>query len=171
MKNKGEVLVNKDEFLIELEDIVYDSLFIGGHKDDLNKEISANRWSISLSMQLASQFTVFDFMNFFRKVIENRQQQILKSNSDHGMLLYVWFDWQASQLRFNLISQIHERLPFSGKIEILDELEPIINEFIHFPYHDGIPIGEAANEGNDVQADFVREPEPVKVFLTSLPKK
>lgn len=163
--------MNKDDFLIELEDIVYDSLFIGGHKDDLNKEISANRWSISLSRQLASQLTVSDFMNFFHKVIEDRQQQILKSNSDHGMLLYVWFDWQASQLRFNLISQIHERLPFNGKIEILDELETIINEFIHFPYHDGIPIGETANEGNDVQADFDRELDPVKVFLISLPKK
>ncbi|PSK20128.1 hypothetical protein C7R94_05935 [Brevibacillus sp. NRRL NRS-603] len=169
MKNKGEVLVNKNDFLIELEDIVYDSLFIGSHKEDLNKEISANRWSISLSMRLASQFTVSDFMNFFHKVIENRQQQILKSNSDHGMLLYVWFDWQASQLRFNLISQIHEKLPFSEKIEILDKLEPIINEFIYFPYHDGIPIVETANEGNDVQAD--RELDPVKVFLISLPKK
>ncbi|MFC8688881.1 hypothetical protein [Brevibacillus porteri] len=163
--------MNKDDFLIELEDIVYDSLFIGGHKDDLNKEISSNMWSISLSMQLASQFTVSDFMNFFHKVIENRQEQIFKSNSDHGMLLYVWFDWQASQLRFNLISQIHKRLPFSGKIEILDELEPIINEFIDFPYHDGIPIVETTNEGDDVQADFDRELDPVKVFLISLPKE
>ncbi|NTU19901.1 hypothetical protein HPY28_06145 [Brevibacillus sp. HB1.2] len=158
MKYKGEVLVNKDDFLIELEDIVYDSLFIGGHKDDLNKEISANMWSISLSKQLASQFTVSDFMNFFHKVIENRKQQILKSNSDHGMLLYVWFDWQASRLKFNLISQVHERLPFSGKIEIIDELEPIINEFLHFSYHDGF-------------VDFDRELDPVKVFLISLQKK
>lgn len=64
--------MNRDDFLIELEDIVYDSLFIGGHKDDLNKEISANRWSISLSMQLASQLTVSDFMNFFHKVSLNQ---------------------------------------------------------------------------------------------------
>ncbi|WP_429844904.1 hypothetical protein [Brevibacillus sp. FIR094] len=149
--------MNKDDFLIELEDIVYDSLFIGSHKDDLNKEISANMWSISLSKQLASQFTVADFMNFIHKVIENRQQQILKSNSDHGMLLYVWIDWQASRLKLNLISQIHERLPFSGKIEILDELEPIINEFIHSSNYDGLPID--------------RELDRVKVFLISLPKK
>ncbi|WP_256436606.1 hypothetical protein [Brevibacillus sp. HB1.1] len=40
--------MNKDDFLIELEDI----------------------------KQLASQFTVSDFMNFFHKVIENRKQQI-----------------------------------------------------------------------------------------------
>ncbi|MGG4447975.1 hypothetical protein ABEX29_10635 [Brevibacillus porteri] len=119
--------MNKDDFLIELEDI----------------------------KQLASQFTVSDFMNFFHKVIENRKQQILKSNSDHGMLLYVWFDWQASRLKFNLISQVHERLPF---IEIIDELEPIINEFLHFSYHDGF-------------VDFDRELDPVKVFLISLQKK
>ncbi|AOZ90756.1 hypothetical protein [Paenibacillus crassostreae] len=50
------------------------------------------------------------------------------------MIFYLWFDWMASQLRFNLISNVNEHLPFQCEIEILDSMEEIINEFLEWPF-------------------------------------
>ncbi|WP_156995933.1 hypothetical protein [Paenibacillus stellifer] len=94
---------------------------------------------------LAPVIRVEDFLLFFDKLIENRQRQIMESNNQQGMIFYLWFDWMASQLRFNLIFRVHERLPFQFELELIENMEPILKEFIEFPYLNGLPIGDDPN--------------------------
>lgn len=139
--------MNKEEFLKELNEIIEDKMFIGNDIDDLEKEILQNTWSIfSMSQQLASEFTVGEIKNFFCNVITNRAKQMTKADCNHGMLFYVWFDWQSGRLRFNFISDIHTKLPFKCEIETVENIDSIINEFLKYPYHDGIPFEEVTDE-------------------------
>jgi hypothetical protein len=77
------------------------------------------------------------------------------------MLFYVWFDWQAAQLRFNLISDYESKLPFSLEIETINNLKPIIEEFLCFPYHNGFPVEEISDEDERIEE---RSSHPLKVF-------
>ncbi|WP_246277399.1 hypothetical protein [Neobacillus endophyticus] len=81
------------------------------------------------------------------------------------MLFYVWFDWQAAQLRFNMVSNYDSKLPFSCEIETTDKLEPIIEEFLSFPYHNGFPVEEISEEDEwlEEESNF-----PLKVFLCKI---
>ncbi|KRE50589.1 hypothetical protein [Paenibacillus sp. Soil522] len=160
--------MNKEEFLKELDEIVEDKMFIGNGIEDLEEEISQNTWSISMSQQLANEFTVIEMRNFFCKVISNRGEQIGKSNCKNGMIFYVWFDWLSGRLRFNLITDIHTKLPFKCKIERLENIDSVINEFLTYPYHDGIPFEEATDDDEGIKEDT--EVDPLNVFLYRIEK-
>lgn len=151
--------MRKEDFLKELDEIIDDRLFIGNSIDDLNDEISQNTWSISMGQELAHEFTTEDLISFFNQVQNNRKEQIVK-NSDHNMIFYVWFDWQSARLRFNLISDFHKNLPFGGKYKIIKNIEPVLNEFLQFPYHDGFPIEETEEEVAEDEVDI----EPFNVY-------
>jgi hypothetical protein len=155
--------MDKNKYFKNLEDIITDPIFIGSSKEDLDEEISNNMWRISLEQELASKISINDFVVFFNKVIANRQSQIKTSNKQHGMIYYLWFDWMASQLRFNLISTVHEKLPFQCELELLESIEPIINNFLHYPYLNGLPI-----EGNFDGSE--EKPYILKVYRTELTK-
>jgi hypothetical protein len=154
--------MDKIEFFQDLEEIVVDPLVIGDSEEDLDKEIANNTWSISISNELATELSVKDFMGFFEKVISNRREQIKSSNNQIGMLFYVWFDGQAGQIRFNLITDFDSNLPFGCKIKIIDNLEPIIEEFLRFPYNDGIPVEDVTDE-EEIEEEISLV--PLKVFL------
>jgi len=153
--------MHKKEFLQELEEIVDDKIFIGSNLDYLDDEISNNTWSISMKQKLVNEFKVEDLIDFFSKVIQNRKEQIINSKYNHGMLFYVWFDRFSARLRFNLISDFHTNLPFGGDIQIIDIITPIIEEFLNFPYHDGLVI----EESDVVEESTIELVEPVKVYL------
>lgn len=137
--------MSKNDFLKELDEIIGDRIFIGNSIDDLDNEISQNNWSISIEQELANEFTTEDLISFFIQVQNNRKEQIVQ-NSDHNMIFYVWFDCQSARLQFNFISGFHKTLPFSCKYNIIENIEPILNEFLKFSYHDGFPIVEEVTE-------------------------
>ena len=136
------VIMNKNEFFQSLEEIVVDPLFIGDSMQDLDEETANNTWSMSISKELATEIVVEDFIGFFQRVMTNRREQIRGSNNREGMLFYSWFDWQSAQIKFSLLSDFDTALPFGCEIEIIHKLEPIIEEFLSFPYHDGFPFEE-----------------------------
>jgi hypothetical protein len=140
--------MKKEDFLKELDEIIDDKLFIGSSIDDLNNEVSQNTWSISIGQELEKEFITEDLILFFNKVQKNRKEQIVK-DSNHNMIFYVWFEWQSASLRFNLISDFHKNLPFRGKYKIIENIEPILNDFLQFPYYDGFSIVEEVAEKED----------------------
>ena len=148
--------MNKEEFLKELDEIIQDKLFIGNVMDDLEDEISQNNWSISIGQELAGKFTIEDLIVFFNQL----------KNSDHNMIFYVWFDWQSARLCFNLISDFHSTLPFRCDYKIIDNLEPILNDFLQFLYHGGFTIEEIEDE--EVSEDKVNV-EPFSVYSVTIP--
>lgn len=101
-----------------------------------------------------------EFNKFINKIISQRQKQINDSSSNRGMYFYLWFDWIASQLRFNLISDTNEKLPFNCKLQFVEDPLDIINDFINSPFHNGIPI-----EGID---DKSEEEPALKIFKVHL---
>jgi hypothetical protein len=140
--------MNKKQYFEDLEDITNDSIYIGSTAADLQKEIETNMWRISISTNLVNQITTDDFNEFIYKVVENRKEQIENSSSNLGMYFYLWFDFMASQLRFNLISDINKKLPFSCEIQILNDPKEIIDDFLRSPFHNGLPI-EGYNDDSE----------------------
>ncbi|MGE8035515.1 hypothetical protein [Lysinibacillus sp. NPDC093692] len=152
--------MNKEAFLKELDEIIQDELFIGNSVDDLDDETLLDNWSISMGQELVSKFTTEDLITFFHQVQNNRKEQIVNT-SDHNMIFYVWFDWQSARLHFNLISDLHTKLPFGCNHKVIENIEPILNDFLQFPYHDGFPIGEK-EEKEVIENEF--DIEPLKVY-------
>lgn len=132
--------MNKEQYFEDLQDIINDLIYIGSSEADLQEEIETNMWRISLSPDLINQITTDDFNEFLNKVIQNRKDQIESSSSNLGMYLYLWFDIMANQLRFNLISDINKKLPFSCEIQILNNPREILDDFLGSPFHNGLPI-------------------------------
>ena len=155
--------MDKNEFFHSLEEIVVDPLFIGESLQDLDEETTNNTWSISISKELATEILVEDFIDFFQRVMSNRREQIRSSNNRDGMLFYIWFDWQSAQIKFNLLSDYDTALPFGCEIEITNKLEPIVVEFLRFPYHDGFPFEEVRDDDEKMEEGV--KGETLKVFL------
>ena len=122
--------MTKQEFFNDLQEIVTDRIYIGSKVEEIDKEISNNLWSISVSQELCKELNEDDFRIFFDKVISNREVQIRNSENNHGMIFYLWFEQQSGSLRFNLISDFHEKLPFECELIEVNNIEDIINEFL-----------------------------------------
>jgi hypothetical protein len=132
--------MTKQEFLLELDEIVSAPLFIGKSESDIKEEIANNMWYISISSELASVLTTEDFATFIKKTISNRKAQVMALKATTDTLFYLWFDEQASQIRLNVVSDYGAGLPFGCKVTPINEFYPIIKEFLEHPYHDGIPV-------------------------------
>ena len=127
--------MTKEEFFQDLEEIVTAPLFICSGKSEYD-----NMWCISISSDLAKIVTAEDFDIFFKKVISSRRTQAKALNPATSMLFYLWFDEQASQLRFNIISDTDKGPPFGCKVIHTTDCTAIFEDFLKYPYHDGIPI-------------------------------
>lgn len=156
--------MDKNEFFHSLEEIVVDPLFIGESLQDLAEETTNNTWSISISKELATEILAEDFIFFIQRVMTNRREQIKGSNNRDEMLFYIWFEWQSAQIKFNLISDYDTALPFGCEIEITHKLEPIIEEFLRFPYHDGFPFEEVRDDDEQMEEDVKGETLKVCLF-------
>jgi hypothetical protein len=128
-------------FFANLQDVITDDLYRGSSAQDLQDEIRHNMSLISASQEDALRLTIEDFTEFFGEVIQNRIDQLRKFHNQ-GMIFYLWFDRQACQLRFCLISNVHASLPFGNPISLVERPETIFEQFLGSPYHDGIPFTE-----------------------------
>lgn len=106
-------------------------------------------WRISIEQKMARQIDVLDYVRFINDVINNRREQVKNAAENHGMIFYLWFDRMASQLRFNLISDIHEELPFQCELEVIENIEPILEDFLESPFYNGLPINGCSGESNE----------------------
>ncbi len=115
------------------QEIINDRLYIGRSVDDLDNEIQNNLWLISLDENERKQLGDGDIVEFIETIIGNRQSQLDNSAVEHGLYFYIWHDKQASQLRFCLISDLHDLLPFEATV-ITTPLIDIIQSFLHSTY-------------------------------------
>ena len=129
--------MTREEFLLGMEEIVSAPLFVGENEQE---EIAKNMWQISLNSELAKALTVEDLSAFLERVISNWKEQTRLIKSATSMLFYLWFDEQASQIRFNIISNRGTGLPFACETALINEYDDILKGFLEHPYHDGIPL-------------------------------
>lgn len=149
-------------------EILHDTLFIGHSADDLQQEIRTNTWHISMSIEDVAIISRQEIVHFFYNVMNNRKDQIRQSGVKHGMWFYVWNDRQASQLRFSLISNFHQKLPFRAETRP-ETLETIIDQFLYVYDHSPASVlesddyDEAEQSSEDDISTFV-----LPVFKTQL---
>ena len=122
------------------ERAIFGDLYIGSSPDDLAREIANNMWLIGLSAEESGTLTAEILRTFLERVIANRQQQLDRANADHGMILYAWYDEQARQLRFNLISDYNDRLPFGCQLHVVDTPDAIIARCLECQQHGAILV-------------------------------
>lgn len=159
--------MSKKEFIEELNEIIEDPIFIGNSIDDLFSETGENTWGVSMGQELANEITMEELVLFFTQVQTNRKEQIAQI-SDHPMIFYAWFDWQAASLKFSLISAFHEKLPFNSPYKTIASIEPIIAEFLQFQFHDGFLITDIQDEISAETEEEEKVNEPFNVFAVVL---
>lgn len=145
-----------------LREVVTAPVYIGSAETDLAEEVNRNMWWISVTRHQAETLTQEDFRTFVDEVTENRHRQVEQAEAGHGLIFYLWFDEQACQLRFNLVSDFHDRLPFGCSLKYVETPDEIIESFLKSPYHDGIPLTRSRRDPLD---EVVPEADTVDVIL------
>lgn len=113
---------NLDQFNLILNDL----LCLSGKQSE---EIYHNMWCISLEGNLTESITLEQLKHFVDKLIENREQQLKDVSFSKSAVFYMWFDQQALQLRFNVITGGITSLPFGCKVRLHTMPESILNNF------------------------------------------
>ena len=88
------------------------------------------------------------------------RQQIDRADADHGMILYAWCDEQASQLRFNLISDYQDRLPFGCQLHVVDAPDAIIAGCLKCQQHGAILVPDWCEDVSEPSSSTWDEPQP-----------
>ncbi len=141
--------VNKTDFFNNLLSHISEPIYLTDKTSEINAEINSNNWILSAPMDIISQTTTTDFLEFIQKVKDNYKNQLDKSTLDIDLIFYMWFDEMAGQLRFNFINSNHSKLPFGCKLTHLDRPEEIVDKYLKSHYNDGIPMNEL--ETNETQ--------------------
>lgn len=148
--------------------IIESSIFIGCNNMTLDREISTNMWALSISSKILKNISLDNLLEFIKTLLYNRNRQI--SQFSCSAIFYMWFDEMASQLRFNIISDFHKKLPFSCKLNILDSPTCILKAFLEsqknpvIPWKDLEKITDSSDDIDD-EISFVLD-----VFVVKLNK-
>jgi hypothetical protein len=113
-----------------LEAAIDGSLHLGSSACDLQEEIANNIWRLHGSPEEIAGFDADKLKRWLDTVIANREQQLLAVDPIRRAIFYVWLDTQVVQLRFNVISNAHERLPFRRRYNLLLTPDPILHDFL-----------------------------------------
>jgi hypothetical protein len=135
-----------------LADVVGDHIVI--HPSARHEEAHANCWSFSMSSSDASQLSPGDLVAFVEAVVASRSAKLIDLGcSKRTMEFYCWFDEQACQLRFSLVSWSSLGLPFECRVRPVPTVLSIVDRFRRSLYHDGIPM-------NHLVAASFKSPDP-----------
>lgn len=93
-------------------------------------DILRNTWGIKFANALIKKLTLQDLSHFVVELIKYRTQQICMLRLSTHVTLYIWFDYQALALCFNILSGENIKLPFGCTLNFLDSYEPILNNFL-----------------------------------------
>ena len=152
---------NFDQFDLILNDSL---CFSGGQSE----EIYHNMWCIALEGELIESIIFRQLRYFADKLIENREQQLKDSNIHRNAVFYMWFDQQALQLRFNVIT--NDILPFECKVHQVPGYEVVLETFINTVReisHHGDPV-EFFDNGDWEEENEHKEEYVLNVFAKRL---
>lgn len=96
---------------------------------DTIAEAQGNLWTFGLDGDQRAVVTAADIEGFVENVVSARSRWL----AEHGVSLmrfYCWYDAQAGQLRFSLISGRETALPFECAIEEVVDLSLVVRDFL-----------------------------------------
>ena len=71
-----------------------------------------------------------DIIDFFDHLINALQSAVNEKELCGPITMYSWYDGQAAQLRYNILSGRVEKLPFGCKLHVIDNIEVIVDAFL-----------------------------------------
>ena len=156
-----------------LEEVANDPLTVEISQEGLLSECRKNLLTFSISQSQSKITTVEDVLNFLSGIMQARERQIkARPGPISPMVFYCWFDEQASQLRFSLVSASHKQLPFWAIVKETDDFAEIANRFLNSRYHDGIPLSEFMTQEEAEKRSLLEPPPYVLLVATkTLPTK
>ncbi len=150
-----------------LEEVANDSLTVDISQEGLLSECRENLRTFSISQSQAEVTTVEDVLNFLSGIMQARERQInARSGPTNPMIFYCWFDEQASQLRFSLVSTWHNRLPFGALVEETDDFAKVVSSFLGNRHHNGIPLDEFMTQEEANKQNLPETPPDVLLVAT-----
>ncbi len=87
-----------------------------------------NMWAITLDDDLILKIGINDLSKFLSELLDNRRMQLRQLNLP--AIFYFWFDLQALQLRFNILTGNDISLPFGCKVHRLNSPMPILEDYL-----------------------------------------
>ncbi|MBV8661186.1 MAG: hypothetical protein JO129_03525 [Candidatus Dependentiae bacterium] len=118
------------EKIIDLYQIFEEPIFLSGDISQIQKEIYANSWGITLDNEFAKIIKADALAEFILDLVKFRSEEIAMIRPSTKATLYFWFDEFSLQLCFNILSGENRKLPFGCKINIVDSPYPILKEFL-----------------------------------------
>lgn len=173
MKINSEI---KSKYLRTLQEYVEERLYITDKTDEFQLEFNSNCWHINGSRDEIQSLDLGEWKAYIRHLIDDRKKQLDASPVRTDLLIYFWHDEMAGQLRFNVITANHPKLPLACKY-IEARLEEIVEPFIKDENPGIIPFSEVEIvEGDfllDLSADAIEESETAfvaKVYVERIKK-
>lgn len=139
--------------LKDLDKIIADDIYISGQKILMAEEVYNNMWIIDFSSRLKKKCTIHYLNNFLDRLIKKRTEQIAQLDIKVSAKFYMWFDEQTYQIRFNLISGIHEELPFGCTQNIISQPDSIFKRFLTESIENMVFEYCEAGEFDDIDSD------------------
>lgn len=141
--------------------------------EGLNAEALANLWGFTLTQAQANQATVDDVVAFVRSLESVRSRQIFERfGTSHPMVMYLWFDELAAQLRLSLVSEGHGKLPFGVPLNVVHDPTIVAHAFLASGEHDGIPLSAFVPYSPEADIEPPNaEREPLCVWTTRIPQE
>ncbi len=126
-----------------LSDIADSHLTVDASEAGLLREAHDNCWGFSFTQEQIESLSSEDLIGFLDTVVEIYQGQ-LSEWLEQGLefVFYCWFDEQASELRFSVVSASHGSLPFSLSIQVIPDINQLVKHFLSSPNHGGLPLKE-----------------------------
>lgn len=144
----------------DLLKLQYKDICLSGIAED---EITQNMWCIAIDEHGINQITTNMLMHFFDNLISQNEQHIRSSYPEIQATLYVWFDKQALQLRFNILSGVAIELPFRCSLNIVSSLRTIIDNFLN-AVHTATQLGDNLAVSNNDDYEFNNDDEQVFIL-------
>jgi hypothetical protein len=88
----------KEKYIKILDEYISEQIFITDNSDDINKEIDKNYWWITGTNDQISSLTFTEWLDYLKRLIGNRQDQLNTSNVKTDLLSYCFHDELACQL-------------------------------------------------------------------------
>ncbi len=152
----------------DFKKIIDSAIFISCDKTQQKQETLDNMWAISIDPDILHALTINNLLEFIDTLLKKRILQLSQLNASCPAIFYLWFDEMAAQLRFNIISDFNESLPFECDIEIIDSVLPILEDFLKSHYHEGISWSELEESDNDIDDNDDNEFFSLKVFILQI---
>lgn len=128
------------EKITDLYQIFEEPIYLSGKtsQDQFYKELYANSWGIIVDDEFAKKIKADEIAEFISDLVKFRSKEISMIKPMPHATLYFWFDQQALQLCFNILSGAKRKLPVDCKINIVDSPYPILKEFIKVAYNNSL---------------------------------